>query len=236
MSLISQILAEGPRTRSFWNARFEHWERPPSDTEEIQINRAASMVRTALVGNAWLQAENVTIAPQGSYFNNTNVRLESDMDLRAVHPLIRIEYHLGVLVECAQRRRHLHRRVAECRRRRRGFCRCRGDAQPRLAAQAHRHGDQRRHDQRQQGDRGKDGQRRQPAGPRSRSRVRQHGRRRRQWQRPRIGKRLGQRHPERARHQFHQFRHGDGRYGRDLDGRRAGLGVERGDDHRKRRL
>jgi hypothetical protein len=103
MSLISQLLAEGPRTRSSWNARFEHWERPPSDTEEAQINRAASMVRTALVGNAWLQAENVTIAPQGSYFNNTNVRLESDMDLRAVHPLIRIEYHQGVLVECAQR-------------------------------------------------------------------------------------------------------------------------------------
>jgi hypothetical protein len=103
MSLITQILAEGPRARSSWNARFEHWERPASDSEETQIGRAASMVRTALVGNAWVQAENVTIAPQGSYFNNTNVRLESDMDLRATHPLIRIEYHQGVVVEYAQR-------------------------------------------------------------------------------------------------------------------------------------
>lgn len=103
MSLISQILAEGPRTRSSWNARFEHWERPPSDTEEVQINRAASMVRTALAGNAWLQAEGVVIASQGSYFNNTNVRRESDMDLRAVHPLMRIEYHRDVVIECAER-------------------------------------------------------------------------------------------------------------------------------------
>jgi hypothetical protein len=52
------------------------------------------MVRTALAGNAWLQAEGVMIASQGSYFNNTNVRLEFDMDLRAVHPLVRIEYHI----------------------------------------------------------------------------------------------------------------------------------------------
>ncbi len=61
------------------------------------------MVRTALAGNAWLQAEGVMIASQGSYSNNTNVRLESDMDLRAVHPLVRIEYHPNVVVECAER-------------------------------------------------------------------------------------------------------------------------------------
>ena len=48
------------------------------------------MVRTALADNAWLKSEGVSISPQGSYFNNTNVRLESDMDLRAVHPLVRI--------------------------------------------------------------------------------------------------------------------------------------------------
>ena len=28
------------------------------------------------------------------------------MDLRAVHPLVRIEYHLDVVVECAQRVHH----------------------------------------------------------------------------------------------------------------------------------
>jgi hypothetical protein len=102
MSLITQILSEGPRTRSSWNARFEHWERPPSDTEEAQIARAVSMVRTAIAGNTWLNAEGVTIAPQGSYFNNTNVRIESDMDLRAVHPTLRIEYGSTVHVPAAK--------------------------------------------------------------------------------------------------------------------------------------
>jgi hypothetical protein len=42
------------------------------------------------------------VSAQGSYFNNTNVRLESDMDLRAVHPLIKIEYAPNVVVEVAQ--------------------------------------------------------------------------------------------------------------------------------------
>jgi hypothetical protein len=69
----------------------------------VQIERAAAMVRTALAANAWLQREGVAIGAQGSYFNNTNVRLESDMDLRAVHPLIKIEYHQDVVVEYAQR-------------------------------------------------------------------------------------------------------------------------------------
>jgi hypothetical protein len=103
MSLIAQILAEGPRTRSSWNDRFQYWQRPASETEEAQIGRAAAMVRTALAGNGWLQSKGVAVAAQGSYLNNTNVRLESDMDLRAVHPLIRIEYHQNVVVECAQR-------------------------------------------------------------------------------------------------------------------------------------
>lgn len=102
MSLITQILAEGPRTRASWNDRFEHWERPASDSEEVQIGRAASMVRAALAGNAWLKAEGAVIAAQGSYFNNTNVRIESDMDLRAVHPLLRLEYGSTVHIPAAK--------------------------------------------------------------------------------------------------------------------------------------
>lgn len=66
MSLITQILSEGRRSRSSWNDRFVHWERPASDSEEAQINRAASMVRAALADNTWLNTEGVTIAPQGS--------------------------------------------------------------------------------------------------------------------------------------------------------------------------
>jgi hypothetical protein len=60
------------------------------------------MVRFALGENGWLRNEGVAVSAQGSYFNNTNVRLESDMDLRAVHPLFKIEYARNVLVEAAQ--------------------------------------------------------------------------------------------------------------------------------------
>jgi hypothetical protein len=99
---LATIFAEGGRTRSSWNDRFTHWERPASDSEEVQIERATSMVRFALAENTWLRNEGVAVSAQGSYFNNTNVRLESDMDLRAAHPLIKIEYAQNVLVEAAQ--------------------------------------------------------------------------------------------------------------------------------------
>jgi hypothetical protein len=99
---LATLFDEGHRTRSSWNDRLAHWERPASESEEIQIERAASMVRFALTENTWLRNEGVQISAQGSYFNNTNVRLESDMDLRAVHPLVRIEYAPNVLVEAAQ--------------------------------------------------------------------------------------------------------------------------------------
>src|SRR5437660_2914898 len=100
---LAAILAEGARTRSSWNARLIHWERPATNSEEIQIERAASMVRSALAGNAWLRSEGVVVSAQGSYFNNTNVQLESDMDLRAVHPLIRTVYANEVVVEYAEK-------------------------------------------------------------------------------------------------------------------------------------
>lgn len=96
---LARLLAEWYRTRSSWNDRLTHWERPASESEEVQIERAASMVRSAVAENAWLRNEGVAVSAQGSYFNKTNVRLESDMDLRAVHPLIRIEYAPNVLVE-----------------------------------------------------------------------------------------------------------------------------------------
>jgi hypothetical protein len=90
------------RSRSSWNDRMAHWERPASDTEEQQIERAADMVRAALSNNRRLNDEGVTIAPQGSYHNNTNVRREADMDLRAVHPSVRLEYAPNVMVDAAR--------------------------------------------------------------------------------------------------------------------------------------
>lgn len=40
--------------------------------------------------------------PQGSYYNNTNVRRESDMDLRAVHPIVHVEYDSNVYQPSAE--------------------------------------------------------------------------------------------------------------------------------------
>jgi hypothetical protein len=83
------------RTRQSWNDRLEHWEKPASDSEEGMIERAAAMTRQVMSANPWFIAERVQIQPQGSYYNNTNVRKESDIDLRAVHPDIYIQYHLA---------------------------------------------------------------------------------------------------------------------------------------------
>src|ERR1700722_15706189 len=94
-SYLSEELAKS-RCRSSGNDRLMHWEKPASDTEEAQIERAASMVRGALALRDWLTSDGVTISPQGSYFNNTNVRQTADQDLRAVHPSLRIEYAPGL--------------------------------------------------------------------------------------------------------------------------------------------
>lgn len=92
----------GPRrNRGAWNSCLENWERPASATEEQIIERAARMVRNALSGNEWLQSQNVTVQPQGSYHNNTNVRQDVDMDLRVVHPLPFVEYANDVVPENA---------------------------------------------------------------------------------------------------------------------------------------
>jgi hypothetical protein len=90
------------RTRQSWNDRLTHWEKPASDSEEAMIERAASAVRDLMSGNSWVANENVQIAPQGSYHNNTNVRQESDIDLRAVHPMIHIVYADNVVQQSAR--------------------------------------------------------------------------------------------------------------------------------------
>jgi hypothetical protein len=90
LGLLGQAILAEQRLDEAWETRLAAWERPASPTEEAQIERAARMVREAVAANAWLTREGVTVEPQGSYFNNTNVRLEADMDLRVVHPSIRV--------------------------------------------------------------------------------------------------------------------------------------------------
>ncbi|MGZ9107258.1 MAG: hypothetical protein ACXW4B_00355 [Micavibrio sp.] len=74
------------RTEPEWEACFQRWEHPASPSEEGMIDRAARMVKAALDDDPWFAREGVTTDPQGSYFNNTNVRQQADMDIRVTHP------------------------------------------------------------------------------------------------------------------------------------------------------
>lgn len=88
-ALLTRVF-EQVRSRQSWNERLEHWEKPASVSEEGTITRAEKMVRDALSANNWLVSEGICLLPQGSYHNNTNVRQDADIDLRLVHPLIRV--------------------------------------------------------------------------------------------------------------------------------------------------
>jgi hypothetical protein len=94
-SILESAFAKS-RTRSSWNDWLAHAERPASDHEETKIQRAAATVTGLITNHAPLVATNGKIVPQGSYYNNTNVRLEADMDLRFHLPGIKTVYAAGV--------------------------------------------------------------------------------------------------------------------------------------------
>jgi hypothetical protein len=84
LSTLARALLEvnrKPRNRSEWEARFSFWQKPASETEEMQIATAASRVRRAMRHSDFLPHRSWTIVEQGSYHNNTNTRAESDIDL-----------------------------------------------------------------------------------------------------------------------------------------------------------
>lgn len=93
--IVEAAIAES-RSRNSWNDRLAHWERPPSDHEEAKIAKAATIATNLVRENPKLTARSVAIQPQGSYFNNTNVRLEADMDLRVQLPTLMVRYEKGV--------------------------------------------------------------------------------------------------------------------------------------------
>mgnify|MGYP006291100749 FL=1 len=70
-----------PRCSAEWRQRFQHWQRPASDTEEQKIESARGQIQKALDKSSWLQAHPHRVIKQGSYENNTNVRNETDVDL-----------------------------------------------------------------------------------------------------------------------------------------------------------
>lgn len=95
-------LSDAYRRRKEWNDRFAHWEKAASVTETGTIERAHSNVVAAIRDNSWLSGQKVLIERQGSYHNNTNVRTEADIDLRAVHPALKIDYDPIVVQDYAR--------------------------------------------------------------------------------------------------------------------------------------
>jgi hypothetical protein len=63
------------------NAILSKWMKPSSESEQTRQDRAETMVRTAITANAKLKSANLLIYTKGSYPNNTNVRLDSDVDV-----------------------------------------------------------------------------------------------------------------------------------------------------------
>jgi hypothetical protein len=67
-----------------WKDTFTRWSKPASDTEEKKASRAADMIRGAVRAHAGLKDRRIDVYATGSYRNNTNVRLESDIDVAVV--------------------------------------------------------------------------------------------------------------------------------------------------------
>ena len=67
-----------------WHEQFKTWAKPPSETEEAKGSRAASMINDAVRETGILAGRNFSVYPTGSYRNNTNIRLGSDVDVALV--------------------------------------------------------------------------------------------------------------------------------------------------------
>ena len=57
------------------------WYKPASDSEDSRINNAINMIKNAIQSSSEFDSLTYEIFVQGSYGNNTNVRLNSDVDV-----------------------------------------------------------------------------------------------------------------------------------------------------------
>jgi uncharacterized protein (DUF4415 family) len=76
-----------------WKTQFTTWSKPPSETEEAKAAQAAKMIREAIAEHHPLQSKRTSVYATGSYRNNTNIRLESDIDIAVIlHDCFFAEY------------------------------------------------------------------------------------------------------------------------------------------------
>lgn len=58
-----------------------NWTKPPSDSEEAKLQNSERMVKEAITNDEKLSKKETETFGQGSYANDTNVRLNSDIDI-----------------------------------------------------------------------------------------------------------------------------------------------------------
>lgn len=61
-----------------------NWTKRSSDTEQQKIDNAINMIKDAINNHDELKEKDIEIFAQGSYPNNTNVKLESDVDVNVM--------------------------------------------------------------------------------------------------------------------------------------------------------
>lgn len=65
----------------FTEDTFNSWRKPPSDSEETKLANSYKLVKEAIAEDPVLSKKNIEVFAQGSYANDTNVRLNSDIDI-----------------------------------------------------------------------------------------------------------------------------------------------------------
>ena len=64
-----------------WEQIFRNWGRPPSQTEQDKCDNAERAIRKAISASEKLNNLGTRVFPKGSYYNRTNARLSSDVDI-----------------------------------------------------------------------------------------------------------------------------------------------------------
>ena len=64
-----------------WENTFQSWGKPPSTSEQEKCDNAVRAARKAIEGSEPLEGRSITVFAQGSYWNRTSVRADSDVDV-----------------------------------------------------------------------------------------------------------------------------------------------------------
>ena len=64
-----------------WEETLRAWVKPPSDNEDAKRNKTEEEIKTALRASPLLKPVGYKVYAKGSYANNTNVRLDYDVDI-----------------------------------------------------------------------------------------------------------------------------------------------------------